>query len=67
MNREQHLKLAEAAVLRAENFAGEAERYNPHNEQRAAAYSHVGGLWSDIARTHVDIARALPETESADA
>lgn len=62
MTREQHLKLAEAAVLRAENLAGEAERYNPHNEPRAASYSRVGTLWSDIAQSHVAIAEALTET-----
>ncbi|MCX4576543.1 hypothetical protein OHB41_25890 [Streptomyces sp. NBC_01571] len=61
MNREQHLKLAEAAVLRAENLAGEAERYNPDN-QRSEAHSRAGGLWSDIALTHVAIAQALTET-----
>ncbi|MEU8952064.1 hypothetical protein [Streptomyces sp. NPDC048489] len=59
--------MAQVAVLRAENLAGEAERHATHNEERAASYNHVGGLWSDIARTHVDIVRALPETESADA
>lgn len=68
MNREQHLKLADAAVTRAERLAADAERYaaNPDSPHKAAPLAAAGALWSDIARTHTCIAGALPETEAQD-
>lgn len=67
MNREQHLDLADAALTRAENLAGEAERHahNPDSPHKTAPLAAAGALWADIARTHADIARALPETETS--
>ena len=63
MNREQHLKLANIAVTRAERLAGEAERYatHPDHPHKVAPFAEAGALWSDIARTHADIAAAMPE------
>ncbi|MEV7983348.1 hypothetical protein [Streptomyces sp. NPDC086519] len=68
MTREQHLKLAAAAVTRAERLAADAERYatNPDYPHRTAPLAAAGALWSDIARTHTCIAAALPETEAQD-
>jgi hypothetical protein len=71
VNREQHLKLADAAVTRAENLAGDAERYagsaDPNRYSQTARYAEAGALWADIARTHAAIAAAMTETETADA
>ncbi|MFF4356921.1 hypothetical protein [Streptomyces sp. NPDC001604] len=64
MNREQHLKLADTAVTRAERLAGDAERYATHPDypHKVAPLAAAGALWADIARTHAAIAAAMPET-----
>lgn len=64
MNREQHLKLADAAVTRAERLAGDAEKYavNPDYPHKVAPRAAAGALWADIARAHAAIAAAQPET-----
>ena len=64
MNREQHLKLADVAITRAERLAGDAERYatHPDHPHKVAPIAAAGALWSDIARSHAEIAAALPKT-----
>jgi len=66
MNRQQHLKLADSAVTRAERLAGDAERYAAHPDQphKAAPLATAGALWADIARAHAAIAKAMPETNA---
>ncbi|MFK4100794.1 hypothetical protein ACI2L1_12105 [Streptomyces sp. NPDC019531] len=65
MNRAQHLKLANAAVTRAERLAGDAEKYatNPDYPHKVAPLAAAATLWADIARTHTAIAAALPQME----
>ncbi|MFF4823151.1 hypothetical protein ACFY20_08950 [Streptomyces sp. NPDC001312] len=66
MDRTKHVELADEALIRAERHAGDAERharsdaYNRHGAPSTA----IGALWADIARTHLAIAQALPETEN---
>jgi len=66
MDREQHLKLADSAVTRAERLAGDAERYvtshDPNRYSQVQRYAEAGAVWADIARTHTAIAAVLPET-----
>ncbi|MGW2232515.1 hypothetical protein [Streptomyces sp. NPDC001759] len=64
MNREQHLKLADAAVTRAEQLAGDAERCSADYPHKVAPLAAAGALWADIARAHAAIADATPETEA---
>lgn len=67
MNRDQHLKLADQAVTRAERLAGDATRFSADYPHKVASLAAAGALWADIARSHATIAAALPETESTDA
>jgi len=66
MNRQQHLKLADAAVTRAERLAGDAERYvtssDPNRYLQVQRYAEAAAVWADISRTHAAIAAVLPET-----
>jgi hypothetical protein len=59
VNREAHLKQADAALTKAEKLAGWAENAargdGPH---KAAPYAAAGTLWDSIARTHLLIAQA---------
>ncbi|MEU3340666.1 hypothetical protein [Streptomyces sp. NPDC006668] len=68
MNRDQHLKLADQAVTRAEQLAGDAERYatsaDPNRYAQVGKYAEAGALWADIARTHAAIAAAMTEAET---
>jgi hypothetical protein len=68
VNREQHLKLADQAVTRAENLAGDAERYvtsaDPNRYSQVQRYADAAAAWTNIARTHAAIAAVLPETET---
>ena len=61
MNREQHLKLADDAVTRAERIADTAEHLarNTDRNDDAVALAKAGALWNDIALTHAAIAGAL--------
>ncbi|MEU1194941.1 hypothetical protein ABZ446_01800 [Streptomyces sp. NPDC005813] len=65
MDRAKHLKLADAALTKAENLAGDAERA-ARGDARAVAVplSAAGQLWADVARAHAAIARVLPESEA---
>lgn len=67
MDRDKHLKLADAAVTRAERLAGDAERYatshDPNRYSQVQRYAEAGAVWADIARTHVAIAAVLPATD----
>lgn len=67
MNREQHLKLADDAVTRAERLAGDAERYANHADypHKVAPIAAAGAVWADIARAHAAIAAAMPEANDA--
>ena len=69
MDRTKHIKLADAAVTRAERLAGRAETAALNDRPEATIWAAASAAWSDIARTHAAIARALPETagEAADA
>lgn len=69
MTREERLTMADAALQRAAGLARDAEVHARHSESRhrAQPLAAAGALWVDIARGHNDIARLLPETESADA
>lgn len=64
MDHAQHLKLANAAVIKAERLAGEAERFvtssDPNRYSQVQRYAAAGALWADIARTHAAIADATP-------
>lgn len=62
MDRTKHIKLADAAVTRAERLAGRAESEALNDRPVAAIWAAASTAWSDIARTHAAIARALPET-----
>ncbi|MFE7856043.1 hypothetical protein [Streptomyces sp. NPDC057403] len=62
MNRDQHLKLADKAVTRAEQLAGDATRYSADHPHKVPALAAAGSLWADIARAHAAIAAAKPET-----
>jgi hypothetical protein len=64
VNREQHLKLANDAVTRAERLAGDAEKYASSSDRLhyAEPTAAVGSLWAEISRTHAAIAAAKPET-----
>jgi hypothetical protein len=64
MDRTNHIALADAAVVRAEHLAADAERA-AHGDARSKAepLAAAGALWADIARTHAAIAQALPDTE----
>ncbi|MGW4876564.1 hypothetical protein ACWEPI_08410 [Streptomyces sp. NPDC004262] len=61
MDRTQHLKLADAAVTKAEQLADTAEHLAKSTSRThdAGAYAAVGSLWNDIALTHTAIAGAL--------
>lgn len=67
MDRDKHLKLADAAVTRAERLAGDAERYatshDPNRYSQVQRYATAGAVWADIARTHAAIAAVLPATD----
>jgi hypothetical protein len=65
MHRTEHLKLADAAVTCAERLAGWAEREARDNKP-ADALAAAGALWDSIARTHLLIAAATPDTDSED-
>ncbi|MFJ9474708.1 hypothetical protein ACIRRI_06790 [Streptomyces mirabilis] len=69
MTREERLSLASTAMDKATQLARDAEFHARSSEsrQRAQPLAAAGALWADIARAHTDIARLLPETESADA
>jgi hypothetical protein len=60
VNREAHLKLADAAIERAASIAREAEHAAKgdarHKAQPLAAAS---AAWADIARSHAAVAAAL--------
>ncbi|MEY2243177.1 hypothetical protein AB8A21_09575 [Streptomyces sp. BF23-18] len=59
MNREKHLKLADAALTRAEKLAGWAEdAARGDGAHKAVPYAAAGTLWDSIARTHLRIAQA---------
>jgi hypothetical protein len=66
VNREQHVKLAGAAVTHAERLAEWAENAargdGPH---KAAPYAAAGTLWDSIARTRLLIAQATPADDTA--
>nr|WSY53822.1 hypothetical protein OG999_29385 [Streptomyces sp. NBC_00886] len=66
MDRAQHLSLADSAVRRAENLAGDAERYATGNDylHKVAPLAAAGALWADIARAHAAVAAVLPTTET---
>ncbi|MFJ5306150.1 hypothetical protein [Streptomyces sp. NPDC088350] len=66
MDRAKHLNLADAAVRRAENLAGDAERYAGGNDylHKVAPFAAAGALWADIARAHAAVAAALTTTET---
>ncbi|MER5468031.1 hypothetical protein [Streptomyces sp. NPDC002685] len=65
MNREAHLKLADAALTEAEKLAKWAEDAargdGPH---KAVPYAAAGTLWDSIARTHLLIAEATPTDDT---
>ncbi|WP_405671460.1 hypothetical protein [Streptomyces sp. NBC_01530] len=71
MNRTKHLDLADAAVRRAENLAGDIERAaaGGDSQGKVPRLAAAGALWADVARAHAAIAAATPETtpETADA
>ncbi|MGW1559077.1 hypothetical protein ACWCQ1_21520 [Streptomyces sp. NPDC002144] len=64
MNREQHLKLADDAITRAERLAADAERYaiHPDYTNKVGPLAAAGAVWADISRGHAAIAAAMPET-----
>lgn len=63
MNREAHLKLADAAVTRAEQLAGQAETaVKGDARHKAEPLAAVGALWAAIADSHTRIARAITDT-----
>lgn len=66
MDRAKHLNLADAAVRRAENLAGDAEKYATGYDHlhRVAPLTAAGALWADIARAHAEVAAALTTTET---
>lgn len=67
MNREQHLKLADEALTRAERLAGEAESAARGSQwHKAKPFAVSAAAWADVARAHTAIAAELPTT-SADA
>lgn len=65
MDLTKHIALADAAVVRAERLAGDAEQKATTfgEAHKAAPLAAAGALWADIARAHAAIARALPDTE----
>lgn len=66
LTRAQRLTLAETAVSRATTLAQDAERA-ARGDARALAVplAAAGSLWADVARSHADIAAALPDTPEA--
>jgi hypothetical protein len=66
VNREAHLKLANAALTKAEKVAGWAEdAARGDGQHKAVPYAAVGTLWDSIARTHLLIAAATPADDTA--
>jgi len=64
VNRDQHLKLADAAVTRAEQMAGHAENFAHSGDQhrhKVGPYAAAAAAWADIARTRTAIAAVLPK------
>ncbi|MFJ3826218.1 hypothetical protein [Streptomyces nodosus] len=68
MDRTQHMKLADAALTRAQRLAEDAEHYAQSDtyNHKAAPFAAAGALWADIARTHATVAATLPETKPTD-
>ncbi|MEV8031404.1 hypothetical protein [Streptomyces sp. NPDC086182] len=65
MYREAHLKLADAALTRAEKLAGWAEdAARGDGQHKAVPYAAAGTLWDSIARTHLRIAQAMPADDT---
>lgn len=63
MTREQHLKLADAALTKAERVADTAEHLaRGTRSAEAVPLTAAGALWERIAHTHIDLARELRET-----
>ena len=66
--RQEYLDLADKAlrqaVLHAEHAANSAYGTARHTETQA--HAAVGALWTDVARSSVTIANALPETTTED-
>lgn len=64
MNREEHLKLADKAITKAERLAGdvEAAAETGDSQGKVPRLAAAGGLWADVARVHAAIAAAKPET-----
>jgi hypothetical protein len=67
MDRAKRISLADAAVRRAENLAGDAEKYAVGNDylHKVAPRAAAGALWADVARAHAAVAAVLPEVLSA--
>lgn len=65
MDRNKHLSLADAAVRRAENLAGDVERAAQGGDSTGSIprLAAAGALWADVARAHAAIAGAMTETE----
>ncbi|MFD4569362.1 hypothetical protein ACFWOX_33995 [Streptomyces sp. NPDC058467] len=64
MDRIAHLALADAALTKAENLAGDAETAAKGDARhKAEPLAAVGALWASIARTHASIARVTPEAD----
>ncbi|MEU5737012.1 hypothetical protein ABZ784_03320 [Streptomyces tendae] len=64
MNRKQQMTLAHAAMVRAENLAGDAERAAHRTDHwKAESLAAAGSLWAQIARSHIVIADALREED----
>jgi len=63
MDRIKHLALADAALTKAENLAGDAEKaVKGDARHKAEPLAAVGALWASIARTHTAIAQAKTDT-----
>lgn len=64
MDRIKHLALADAALTKAENLAGDAEKAARGDARhKAVPFAAVGALWASIAQTHAAIAQAMPDTD----
>ena len=68
MDRTKHIELADAAMVKAERLAGDAERYahSPESSWKTGTLAAAGALWTEVAKAHAAIAQALPADEQED-
>ena len=65
MDRIKHLALADAALTKAENLAGDAEKAAKGDARhKAEPFAAVSAAWSDIARSHAAIAQAMTDDDT---